>query len=164
MLSFGAGSLVFQFAIHKLKIKIYGTIILPVVFYGCETWSLTLREERRLRVLENRVLKKILWPRTDEVTREWRKPDNEELIDLCSSPNIFRVIKLRIKRWVEPVARMGESKAVYRILVGKPEGKRPLGRPRRKWVDNIKMHLQEVGCADMDWIDVAQDMEGGGHL
>jgi len=68
-----------------------------------------LREERRLRVLENRVLKKILWPRTDEVTREWRKPDNEELIDLCSSPNIFRVIKLRIKRWVEPVARMGRG-------------------------------------------------------
>jgi len=116
----------------NLKIKIYGTIILPVVLFGCETWSLTLREERKLRVFENMVLKRIFGPRRDEVTREWRRLHNEELNDLYSSPNIVRVIKSRRIRWTGHVARMGEGKGVYRVLVGKPEGKRPLGRPRRK--------------------------------
>ena len=111
-------------------------------------------------MFENRVLRRIFRPKRDEVTGEWRKLRNEELNELYS-PSIFRVIK---SRWAGHIARMGESKGVYRVLVGKPEGKRPLGRPRRKWVDNIKMHLQEVGCADMDWIDVVQDMDGGGHL
>jgi len=83
----------------KLKIKIYRTIILPVVLYGCETWSLTLREERRLRVFENRVLRKVFWPKRDEVTREWRKLHNEELSDLYSLPNIVRVVKSRRMRW-----------------------------------------------------------------
>ena len=98
--------------------------------YACETWSLTLREERRLRVFENRVLSVILGPKLDEVTGEWRKLHNEELDDLYSSPNIVRVIKSRRMRWVGHVAGMGESKGVYRVLVGKPEGKRSLGRPR----------------------------------
>jgi len=94
LLSFGAKSVVFQFAIKKtFKIKIYRTIILPVVLYGCETWSLTLREERRLRVFENRVLRRIFWTERDEVTREWRKLHNEKLNDLYSSPSIVRAIK-----------------------------------------------------------------------
>ena len=84
---------------------------------------------------------------------------NEELNDLYSSPNIVRVIKSRRMRWAGHVARMGEERDVYRVLVGKPEGKRPLGRPRRRWVDNIRMDLQEVGCGYMDWIGLAQDMD-----
>ena len=133
--------------------------VIPVVLYGCETWSLTLREERKLRVFENMVLRRIFGPRRNDVTGEWRRLHNEELIDLYSSPNIVRVIKWRRMRWVGHVARMGEETVVYRVLVGKPEGKRPLGRPRRSWVDNIKMDLQEVGCGYMDWIGLAQDRD-----
>ena len=147
----------------NLKIKVYRTIILPVVLYGCETWSLTLREERKLRVFENMVLR-ILGPRRDKVTGEWRRLRNEELNVLYSSPNIVRVIKSRRMRWAGHVARMGEERGVYRVLVGKPEGKRPLGIPRRRWVDNIWMDLQEVGCGYMDWIRLAQDREGCGRL
>jgi hypothetical protein len=94
----------------NLKIKIYRTIILPVVLYGCETWSLTLREERRLRVFENKVLRRIFGPRRDEVTEEWRRLHNEELNDLYCSPNIVRVIKSRKMRWAVHVARMGEER------------------------------------------------------
>jgi len=143
----------------NLKIKISRNIILPVVFYGCETWSLTLREERLLRVFENRVVRRIFWPRRDKVTGEWKKLHNEELNDLYSSPNIFRVIKSRRMRWAGHVARIRERRGVYRVLVGKPEGKRPLGRPRRRWEDNIKMDLQEVECGVMDWIELARDRD-----
>jgi len=136
----------------NLKINIYGTIILPVVLYGCENWSLTLREERRLRVFENRVLRRIFGPKRDDVTGELIKLHNEELNDLYCSPNILRVTKSRRLRWSGHVARMGEGRVVYRVLVGKPEGKRPLGRSRCRWEDNIKMDLQEVGCRGMDWI------------
>jgi len=104
-----------------------------------------LREECRLRVFEHRVLRVIFGLRRDEVTGEWRKLHNEELNDLYCSPNIVRVIKSRIKRWAH-VAHMEERRGIYRVLVGKPEGKRPLGRPRHRWEDNIKMDLQEVGC------------------
>jgi hypothetical protein len=114
---------------------------LPVVLYGRETWSLTLREEHRLRVFENRVLR-IFGPKRDEVTRDWRKLHNEELHNLYSSPNIIRMIKLRRMRWAGHVARKREKRNAYRILVGKPEGKRPLGRPRRRWVGNIKIDLK----------------------
>ena len=141
-----------------LKIKIYRTIILPVVLYGCEAWSLTLREERKLRVFENMMLRRIFGPRRDEVTGEWRL-HNDELNDFYSSPHIVRVIKSRRMRWVGYVAHMGEERGVYRVLVGKLEGKRPLGRPRRRWVDNIRMNLQEVGCGYMDWIGLAQDRD-----
>ena len=113
--------------------------------YGCEAWSLTAREERKLRVFENMVLRRIFGPRRDEVTGEWRRLHNEELNGLYSSPNIVRVIKSRRMRWAGHVARMGRGGA-YKVLVGKPEGKRPLERPRRRWVDNIRMDLQEVGC------------------
>ena len=143
----------------NLKIKIYRTIILPVVLYGCETWSLTLREERKLRVFENVVLRRIFGPRRDEVKGEWRRLHNEELNDLYCSPNIVRVIKSRRMRWAGHVARMGEERGAYRVFVRKPEGKRPLGRPRRRWVDNIKMDLQEVGCGYVDWIGLAQDRD-----
>jgi hypothetical protein len=137
--------------------KIYKTIILPVVLYGYETWSLTLREEHRLRVLENRVLRRISGPKRDEVTEEWRKLHNEELHDLYSSPSIIRIIKSRRMRWAGHVARMGEKRNAYRLLVGKAEGKRPLVRPRRRWVDNIRMDLGEVGRSDVDWIGLAKD-------
>ena len=118
-----------------------------------------MREERKLRVLENMVLRKIFGPRRDEVTGEWRRLHNEELNDLYSSPNIVRVIISRRMRWAGHVARMGEEKRVYRVLVGKPEGRIPLGRPRRRWLDNIRMDLQEVGCGYMDWIGLAQDTD-----
>jgi hypothetical protein len=131
--------------------------ILPVVLYGCETWSLTLREEHRLRVFENRVLRRILGPKRDEVMGEWRKLHNEELHDLYSLPSIIRIIKSWRMRWAGHVARMVEKRNVYRLLVGKPEGKRPLGRPRHRWMDNIRMDLGEVGWGDVDWIGLSQD-------
>jgi hypothetical protein len=124
-----------------VKIKIYKTIILPVVLYVCETWSLMLREEHRLRVFENRVLRRIFGPKRDEVTGCWRKLHNEELHGLYSSPGTVRVIKARMMRWAGHVACMGEVRAAYNILVGRPEGRRPLGRPRHRWEDNIKMDL-----------------------
>jgi hypothetical protein len=108
-------------------------------------------------VFENRVLRRIFGPKRDEVTGEWRKLHNEELRDLYSSPNIIRIIKSRRMRWVGHVARMGEKRNAYRLLVGKPEGKRPLGRTRRRCVDNIRMDLGEVGWDDVDWIGLAQD-------
>jgi len=97
-------------------------------------------------MFENRVFRRIFGPKRDEVTGEWRKLHNEELNDLYSSPNIVPVIKSRRMRWAGHLARMGEKRGVYRVLVGKPEGKRPFGRPRRRWEDNIKMDLKEVGC------------------
>jgi hypothetical protein len=114
-------------------------IILPVVLYGCEAWSLTLREEDRLRVFENRVLRGISGPKRDEVTGGWRKLHNEELHNLYSSPSIIRMIKSRRMRRTGHVAQVGEKKNEYKILVGKLQGKRSLGRPRCMWVDNIKI-------------------------
>jgi len=118
-----------------------------------------LREKRKLRVFENMVLRRIFGPRRNEVTGEWRRLHNEELNDLYSSPNIVRVINSRIMRWAGHVARMGKERGVYRVLVRKPEGRRPLARPRRRWVDNIRMNLQEVGFGYMDWIGLAQDRD-----
>jgi hypothetical protein len=141
----------------NLKIRIYKTIILPLVLYGCATWSPTLREEHRLRVFENRVLRRIFGPKRDEVTGEWRKLHNEELHDLYSSPSIIRIIKSRRMRWAGHVERMREKRNACRLLVGKPEGKRPLGRSRRRWVDNIRMDLGEVGWGDVDWIGLAEN-------
>ena len=125
------------------------TIMLPVVLYGCETWSLTLREERRLRVFENRVLRRIFGPKRDEVTGEWRKLHIEEFNDLCCSPNKFSDDQIKKKGWA------GHT-GVYGVLVRKTEGKRPLGRLSCRWEDNTKLDVQEVGCGDMDWIELAQ--------
>ena len=112
-----------------------------------------------MRVFENRVLRRIFGSEGDEVTGEWKKLHNEEPNDLYSTPNIVRVIKSRRMRWVGHVVRMGERKGVHRVLVGKPEGKRPLGRPRLRWENNINMDLQEVGCEGMDWKELAQDRD-----
>jgi len=110
-------------------------------------------------VFENVVLRRILGPRRDKVTGEWRRLHNEELNDMYSSPNIVQVIKSRRMKWTGHVVCMGEERGVYRVFVGKPEGKRPLGRTRRRWVDNIRTDVQEVGCGYMDWIGLAQDRD-----
>jgi hypothetical protein len=120
-------------------------------------WSLTLREGHRLRVFENRVLRRIFGPKRDEVTGEWRKLHNEELHDWYSSPSIIRIIKSRGMKWTGHVARIGEKRNAYRLLVRKPERKSLLGRPRCRWVDNIRMGLGEVGWGDVDWIGLAKD-------
>jgi hypothetical protein len=105
------------------------------------------------------VLRRIFGPKRDEVTGGWRKLHNEELRDLYSSPSIIRIMKSRRMRWAGHVVRMGEKRNAYRLLVGKPEGKRPLGRPRRRWVNYIKMNLLEIGRDGVDWIDLAQDRD-----
>jgi hypothetical protein len=124
---------------RNIRVKIYITIILPLVLYGCETWSLTLR------VIENRVLRRIFGPKRDEVTEEWRKLHYGELHNLYLPKDIIRQIKSRRMRWAEHVARMGEGRKVYRVLVGKLVGKRPLERPTRRWEDRIIMDLREIG-------------------
>ena len=110
-------------------------------------------------MFENRVLRRVFGPKRDEVTGEWRKLRNEELSDLYCLPNIVQVVKSRRMRWVGHVAHMGEGRGVYRVLIGKPEGKRPLGRPRCRWEDNIKMDLQELGGTCGDWMELAQDRD-----
>ena len=121
----------------KLKVITYRTITLPVVLYGCETLSLTLREEHRLRVFENNVRRKICGAKRDETTGEWRKLHNAKLHALYSSPNIISSLKSRRLRWAGHVARMEQFRNAYGFLEGKPESKRPLGRRRRRWEDNI---------------------------
>ena len=136
-----------------------------MVLYGCETWSLTLREERRLRVFENRVLRRVFVPKRDEVTGEWRKLHNEELNDLYSLPSIVRVVKLRRMRWAGHVARMGEDRGVHRVLVGKPEGKSHWGdqdvnrRIILRWIFR-KLGVGVVGTG-WSWLMIGTD---GGHL
>jgi hypothetical protein len=115
-----------------------------------------LGEENRLRVFENRVLRRIFVPKREE-DGSWRKLHNDELHRLYSSPKIGRVIKSRRMRWAGHVARTEEGRDIYRVLVGMPEGKRPLGRPRRRWEDNIKMNFRETGIDGANWIQLAQD-------
>jgi hypothetical protein len=119
-----------------------------------------LREERRLRVFGNRGLRRVCGPKRDEVRGKWRKLHNEELNDLYSLPSIVRVVKSRRMRWTGHVARMGEDRGVHRAMVEKAVGKRPLGRPKRRWEDNIKVDLQKkVGGGRVDWMELAQDRD-----
>jgi hypothetical protein len=145
-----------QIISKKPKTKVYKTVVLPVVLYGCKTWSLTWREEHRLRVFENTVLSRIFGPKREE-DKSWRKLHNDELHSLYSSPNIARVIKSIRIRWVGHVACMAEGRGVYRVLDGRPKGKRPLGRPRYRWENKIKMDLRETGIKGANWIWLAQD-------
>jgi hypothetical protein len=124
-----------------------------------ETWSLTLREEHKLTVFENRVLKRIFGPKRDEVTGEWRKLHSEELHNLYLSPNIITQIKWWTLGWAGHVACMGEERKAYKVLMGKPEGKRLLGRSRRSWEDGIRMYLKEIGREVVQWIHLAQDRD-----
>jgi hypothetical protein len=114
---------------------------------------------KKLRVFENMMLRRIFGTTRDEVMGQLRRLHNEELNDLYSSPNIVQVIESRRMRWGGHVAGMGEKRGAYRVLVGKPKGKRPVGRPRHRWVVNIRMDVQEVGCGYMDWIGLAQDRQ-----
>ena len=133
MLSFKADSLIIKLLLKNIKIKLYITVILPVVLYRCETWSLTMSEKHRLRVFEWRVLRKISGPKKDKVTGEWRRLYNKELYTLYCSPNNIWVIKSRRMRWVGRMTRMEGRSRAYRVLVGRPRGKRPFGRPRYRW-------------------------------
>ena len=143
--------------IYIISIKVvYKTIILPFVLYGCEIWSLTLREESRLGIFENRILRRIFGPKSDE-NGEWRRLQNEEFHSLYRSPNIVRVIKSRKLRW--HLARMEEGRSVFKIWTGKPTGKRALGRPRRRWEGNIRIDLEEIGINAGNWVDSAQDRD-----
>jgi hypothetical protein len=137
----------------NIKIKVYRTLVLPLVLYGCETWPFTLTEGHRLRVFENRVLRRIFGSRKDKATGEWRGLHNEELCDAYSSRNTIWVIKSRRMRWEGHVVRMGERRGAYKVLMVKRERKKPLGRPRRRWKEAIKMDLQEVAWG-MGWIDL----------
>jgi hypothetical protein len=118
-----------------------------------------LREELRLGVFESGVLRRIFGPKRDEVIGEWIKLHNEKLHDLYSSPSIIRIMKARRMRWAGHVARMWEKRNACRLLVENPEGRMPLGRPRRRWLDNIRMDLVELGWGDVDWIGLAQDRD-----
>jgi hypothetical protein len=139
-----------------MKIKIYKIIILPVVLYGCETWSLTPTEEHRLRMFENRVLRRIFGPK-EEVVGGWRRLHSEELRNFYTSPILIRVIYSM--KWVEHVARTGEMRNVYDILFGKPEGKGPVERLGRRWKDNIRMDLREISWEVVDWMHLAHDRD-----
>jgi hypothetical protein len=143
----------------NIKMRTQKIIFLAVVLHGCETWSLTLREQHRLRVFENRELRRIFGPKRVEVTGGWGKLHNEELHNLYSLRSIIRMIKSRVVQWAGYVARMREKRIAYRRFVRKSEGKRQLGRQRRRWVGNIKMVLIGIELVSMDWIDLAQDSD-----
>jgi hypothetical protein len=128
----------------NVKVKIFKTIILPVVLFGFEAWYVTSRKDTRLGVFENRVLRRIFGPRRDEVTGEWRKMHNGEHHNLYCSSEIVRQIKSRKMRWAGHVACMGEGRNLYRVLEGKLEGERPLGRPRNRWEGGIRLDLGEM--------------------
>jgi hypothetical protein len=156
LLSFSPKSLVLPSHIKKyLRIKIYKTVILPVVLYGCETLSLTSREEHRLGVFENRVFRRIFVPKREE-KGSWRKLNNNELHCLYFSSNIVRVIESKRIRWAGHTARMGEGRCLQGFGL-EDRRKRPLGRPRRRWEDNIKMDARELEIDGANSIRLACD-------
>jgi hypothetical protein len=143
----------------NVKIRTHKTIILHVVLWVCETWSLTLRQKHRLRVFENMVLRTIFGPKRDEATGGWRKRYREELRDLCYWLSIIRIMKSRRMKWAGHVARMGMKRTACRLLVRNTKWMKSLGRSRRRWVDNTKMDHVEVRWGGVDWIGLAQDMD-----
>jgi hypothetical protein len=156
LLPFCSGSFVFLPAVKEHEHQLYKTIILSIVLYGCETWSFTLREEQRLRVFENRVPRRILGPERGEATGELRKLHSGELRNFYSSRNISRQIKSRRTSWVGHVAHMGEERKMYKVLAGRSDGKRRLGKLRHRWEEAIKMDLGEIGWEGVVWIQLPQ--------
>jgi hypothetical protein len=146
------------------KIEIYRNIILPVVLYGYETWSLILRNECRLRVFQNRVLRRIFGPKRYEVTVEWKKLHNEELNDLYCSPNTIWAIKSTIIRWAGHLASIGDCRGVYMVLVGKPEGKRPLCRPNLRWEEILRWVCRKWDQGAWTGLIWLRKRTGVGHL
>jgi hypothetical protein len=140
----------------NLKIKIYETIISPVLFYACEAWSLTLRKAHRLRIFENRILRRIFGPKRDS-NGEWKRLQNEELHSLYRSPNIVSVIKSKRLKWTGHVARMEEGRSTSKLLSAKPTGKIFFRESRRRWEDNIRMDLEEICINSGNWVNSAQD-------
>jgi hypothetical protein len=147
--------LCFHLLSSNKKVIIYKTVTLPVVLYGCSTWSIILREEHRPRVFEKGVLRRICGPKRDDVMGEWGKLHSGELHNWYSSPNTTRWIKSRRLRWVGCVARMGQERRVYKVLLGKLEGKRPLERLRHRWKYVIKMDPREISWEGVEWIHLA---------
>jgi hypothetical protein len=143
----------------NLKIKIYKTIILPNVSYRCETWSLTLREEYRLRVFDNRVLRRTYGSKREEVAGGWRRLHSEELHNLFVSPNVITVIKSRRMRWVGHAAQMEEMRNACNSFVRRPEEKGPHARLRHRWDDHVRMDLRVTGREVVDWMHPAQDRD-----
>ena len=126
------------------------------MLYGCETWYLTLRVECRLKIFENRILRRIFGPKRDE-NREWRRLNNEKLHSLYRSVNTVRMIKSRRLRWAGHLDRIEERRSAFKMLTYNPTWKRPLERPRRRWGDNIRMDLEEIGINAGNWVDSTQD-------
>ena len=143
---------------RKTKLQTYITIIRPVVTYGAETWALTKQLEQKLLVFENSILRQVYGPVFDETTGEWRRRHNQELGDLSNLPFITDLIRSMRLRWARHIARMGEDRGVKLVAQGRPAGTRPLGRPRKRWSDNLRQDLLALGVEDPDsWWMLAED-------
>ena len=139
------------------KTQIYTTIIRPVVLYGCETWRLTKESERRLNVFERSILRKIWGPVMDDEAGEWRRRHNHELIALSGLPPITNVIRSQRLRWAGHASRKEDGQLVKEIMVGRPLGTRPLGRPRKRWIDNMKEDMNKLGEDPEEWRQLSED-------
>jgi len=135
----------------KYVVGNFASGIVHAVLYECDSWSLVLKEKHRLRLFEIKLLRRILGPKEEEVTGGWKKLHIEEFCNLYSSPYTFRVIKSGMMRWLGCAAHIGEMRNAYKFVIGKPKGKSLVGRPGCRWEDNIKMHLGEIDCEDVNW-------------